>query len=233
MIEVRYRGGRFEAKGTFDWGVIGVYENKEFGVGAIEINLELEDLQGEKAFDYHWLQPLRSLFAGKEFDGDAAAAILTDYYNGLEQTVIAHHEQLKNYFLYMLMENLVDTEYPFWERGNVLTEGYDEADASVYDGEWTDAFYHEISDLVYAIHDKNKSQSMADLNVDMTAFFKAHLPMFDLEKLFAAIRREGLCFEGACMEVQFSDDWDGDYEFFCCAYENFTPDLRPMEWHNF
>lgn len=239
MVEVKYIDGEFMVKGTFDWGLAGVCENKDFEKNddsetcAIGIELDLDTLKNEKSYeDYYWIKPLKRAFEGKldNLDGDTAASIMTDYYNDLEKQAKELREQINNYFLFRLMENLNAVAYPFWETEGAVLDGYDEVDDDVYTNE-LDEEITEISNLIYEIEDENHPEQMKDFNVDMRALFKKHLPMFNLEGLLKTITCEYTYFEGACVSVQFSDDWGCEY--FCGAYEKFEPGFTPTDWHNF
>lgn len=245
MLEVKYIDGEFKAKGTFNWGLAGISENKDFGndenlaEGGITIELSLDELKDEKNYDeYYWIKPLKKAFEGKmeNLDGDTAAAVLTDYYNNLEKRAKEQQEQLDNYFLFRLMENLNAVAFPFWENEDALLDGYEdlEEDDDVYDKVYTeelDDAVTEVDSLLCKIQDENEPEQMKDFRVDMKALFKKYLPMFNLEGLQKTIKNESTHFEGACVSVQFSDDWNCEY--FCGAYEKFEPDFIPTDWHNF
>ncbi len=227
MIDVKYIEGKFLAKGTFDWGMAGVCENK------VEVENVLELLQSAENYDkYYWIKPLKNVFDGKieNLDGETAAAILTDYYNDLEKQAKEIREQLNNYFLYRLMESMTDTAYPFWETDGAVLDGYEDVDDDVYTYE-LDEEVMQACRLLAKIKDENQPETMKDFNVDMKAMFAKHLPMFNLEGLLETITCEYTYFEGACVSVQFSDDWDCEY--YCCAYETFEPGFIPTDWHNF
>ena len=80
MIEIIFKEDRFLAKGTFSMGIAGVFENKDFGDGNIEIDAGLQEilkeLQKEDSFRY---QPLFPYLRGKGEDGEANAGGLADY----------------------------------------------------------------------------------------------------------------------------------------------------------
>ncbi len=239
MIDIKYMDGKFNVKGTFDWGMIGICENKDYASGQdAEIDVDIEQLDllknAESYEKYHWIKPLKDAFAFmgeiENLDGETAAAILTQYYNDLEKQAKEIQVQLNNYFLYKLMENLVDTGYPFWETEGALLEGFDEVDEDVYTEELVDAM-QEASNLLCKIEDESRPETMKDFNVDMKAMFANFLPMFNLEGLLETIICEGTYFEGASVSVQFSDDWDCEY--YCAAYEKFDPGFIPTDWHNF
>lgn len=236
MIDIKYMDGEFRVKGTFDWGMAGICENKDYEAGegaAIGVENELELLKNADNYEkYYWIKPLKNVFAGKveNLDGETAAAIFTEYYNDLEKQAKEIQEQLNNYFLYKLMENLVDTGYPFWDTEGALADGFDDVDEEVYTDELIEAV-EDASSLLSKIEDENQPETMKDFNVNMKAMFAKYLPMFNLEGLLQTITCEGTYFEGACVSVQFSDDWDCEY--YCAAYEKFEPGFIPTDWHNF
>lgn len=47
MIEIIFKEDRFLAKGTFSMGIAGVFENKDFGDGNIEIDAGLQEILKE------------------------------------------------------------------------------------------------------------------------------------------------------------------------------------------
>ncbi len=236
MIDVKYMEGEFQVKGTFDWGLAGVCENEEYRWSeeeGITIQNELELLKGAENYEeFYWLKPLKNAFDGKieNLDGEAAAAILTEYYNDLEKQAKEIREQLNNYFLYRLLESMTDTAYPFWETDGAVLDGLEEIDDDVYTEELDEALT-EVGNLLCKITDENQPETMKDFNVDMKAMFAKYLPMFNLEGLLETITCEYTYFEGACVSVQFSDDWDCEY--YCGAYEKFEPGFIPTDWHNF
>ncbi len=54
MVDVKYIDGEFRIKGTFDWGLAGVCENKEYDWSeeeGIAVENELELLQSAENYD--------------------------------------------------------------------------------------------------------------------------------------------------------------------------------------
>ncbi len=236
MIDIKYIDGEFHVKGTFDWGLAGICENQDYTAdedAEITVNNELELLMDAGNYEeYYWIKPLKNIFEGKteNLNGETAAAILTEYYNDLEKQVKEIQTQLDNYFLYKLMETLVETAYPFWETEGAVLDGFDEVDDEVYTDELDEAM-EEASNLLCKIQDESQPETMKDFNVDMKNMFAEFLPMFNLEGLLKTITCESTYFEGACVSVQFSDDWNNEY--YCGAYEKFEPGFIPTDWHNF
>ncbi len=67
MINVKYIEGKFQVKGTFDWGLAGVCENEEYRWSeeeGITIQNELELLKSAENYDkYYWIKPLKNVQA--------------------------------------------------------------------------------------------------------------------------------------------------------------------------
>lgn len=115
MVSIICKDGAFLAKGTFDFGIVGTYENKEYGEGNIEIRYDLENLLGDLDADYQWMKPLREALCDIPKDADSVAKALENYYNAKEVKVQKNIKQLKDYFLYRLVEDLFECGFPYWE----------------------------------------------------------------------------------------------------------------------
>ena len=44
MVSIIFQDGAFKVKGTWDFGIAGVFENKEYGEGNIEVGYSFDDL---------------------------------------------------------------------------------------------------------------------------------------------------------------------------------------------
>ena len=245
MLQIKYENDTFLAKGTFDWGIAGVFENKDFGDGNIELDISLSDI--EELLEKNdnkccWEIPFRKALANVPMEGNAVAKALENFYNGIEAKANQFRKVLNDYFLFQLVENLIDTGYPFWEVKEALLPGYDEVDEDIYDGDWTEQvsayseIYWKITHSNYeayqAIPKEYADMPLSWINIDIEALIRKNLPMFNLDGLIASIKPEGMYFsDDGCFSIQFSDSWA--YEFYCSAYEQFDGNLKPMDWHNF
>ena len=85
MIHVKYdkETDKFLVKGKINLGIIGDFENKEYGEGNIEIKNTFNHLMSRvNADDYmDLLGNLHHLLKDSHEDGEAVAFILEDYYN--------------------------------------------------------------------------------------------------------------------------------------------------------
>lgn len=225
MIEFIYKDGRFLAKGTFSLGIAGVFENKEFGDGNIEIRAGLheiqEELKKEQSFSY---QPLFPWLKGKEGDKDPIAKGLAAYYNQKEKEIRENVKQINDCILCYLFDNLEDCGYPFWEiKEAVLPGSLDEVDVdAIYDNEecayeWMNEFYKLPN---------NGTIEKTDVEGKLRNLY----PMFNFDGLYQSIIPEGITFSGRFMEFQFSDGWGAD--LFCSAYDRFDENLTSCDWHN-
>lgn len=225
MIEVICVEETFLIKGTFSFGMAGVFENKDFTEeGAIQIDCTLpellEELEEEDSFFY---QPLFPYLRGKK-DGAALAQGLADYYNQKEREAQEHQKQINDCILYHLFENLENCAYPFWEIEEAILPGSLEGvdlDA-IYDteesvGDWWQEFYEQPNNGTL-------------LKTDVEGKLRKMFPMFHFDGLYQSIIPEGIMLDGRFLEVQFSDGWGGD--LFCSAYDRFDETFTSCEWHN-
>ena len=225
MIEIIFKEDRFLAKGTFSMGIAGVFENKDFGDGNIEIDAGLQEilkeLQKEDSFRY---QPLFPYLRGKGEDGEAIAGGLADYYNQKEREIKENVKQINDCILCYLFDNLEDCGYPFWEIEEAIVPGsLDRVDVdAIYDNEecayeWADDFYR-------------KPNNGTIEKTDVEGKLRNMYPMFNFDGLYQSIIPEGICFRGRFMEFQFSDGWGKD--LFCSAYDRYDENLTSCDWHN-
>ena len=225
MIEVICDGGKFYAKGTFSLGIAGVYENKDFNNGNIEIRDTLysilEEIKREDSFRY---QPLFPYLKGKEEDGAAIAQGLADYYNRKEIEAQENIKQINDCILCNLFEDLEACGYPFWEiEEAILPESLDGRDIdSIYDTE------ESVYEWAHELHKKpnNRTKTKTDVEGKLRKMF----PMFNFDGLYQSIISESIVFDGRFIAFQFSDGW-GE-ELFCSAYDRFDENFTSCEWHN-
>lgn len=224
MIEIICRDNRFLVKGTCSLGIAGVYENKDFGEGTIEIKDSLDhilkELEKENSLFY---RPLFPYLKGKT-DGDAIAGGLADYYNQKEKEIRENRKQINDCILYHLFTNLEDCEYPFWEiEGAIIPGSLDGVDLdSIYDTE--EAVYKWWTDF-----DRKPNNGSME-KVDVEGKLRNMFPMFDFDGLYRSIKSESLVFDGRFLCFQFSDGWGED--LFCSASVELDENLVVCGWDN-
>lgn len=231
MVQVICRDGKFFVKGTFDMGLAGFYENKEFEDEAIQIENDLDDMiEGLDEKDYMWMNPLKPIFEKVPRDGDSFAKALEDYINEKEVMVQKNRKQLNDYFLYHLISNFLDCAYPFWENENAILPEYKHETEEDFEEIYNDEKLDVIDDLCKEFDDAPNDGSVK--KTDVEALAKKLFPMFDFDGLIKSIEPGVLGFDGAWLAVEFSDGWGG-LDFYCSAYEKFDENLAPHDWHNF
>ena len=224
MIEVICVEDSFLVKGTFSFGIAGVFENEDFMEdGAITIDDTRLDILEELSREHSVYQPLLPYLRGKE-DGAAIARGLADYYNQKEQEVQRHIKQINDCILYHLFEDLENCEYPFWEiEEAVLPGSLEGVDLdSIYDTEesvsdWWEEFYEQPN---------NGTLSKTDVEGKLRAMF----PMFDFDGLYRSILPMEIALGGRFIEVTFSDGWGQD--LLCSAYDRFDENFTSCDWNN-
>lgn len=231
MISVICRDGKFLAKGTFSIGIAGTFENMDYGEGNIEIEYDLDTTFRHMDSGYSWMEPLKSVLENVPKDGDSVAKALEDYYNNKELMIKNNVKQINDYFLYRLIRNFADCEYPFWETYEAVLpefrDKYSDKDfEAIYDND-------ELNNAIYALCDDfNESPNDGSVEkTDVEGLARNLFPMFNFDGLIQSINPDDLNFSGGMLQVQFSDSWG--YNFFCSAYEEFDENLAPHDWHNF
>lgn len=231
MVNVTYRDEKFLIKGSIFIGMAGTFENKDYGVGNIFVESGLEDIIMDLEKDYYWMKPLKALLKNLPQDGQSIAKMYEDYLNGMEEKIKKNVKQLNNYFLYQLISNLYNCEYPFWEVEEAIRPQYrgvctTEECLKTYSNE---ALTNALPTL-YEEYDNVPLEGGTE-KTDVEALIKQALPMFDLDALTASIKPDCLCVEGGILHVQFSDCWNSS--FFCSAYVELDDTLTASGWDNF
>lgn len=232
MVQVICRDGKFLAKGTFDMGLAGLYENKDFEDEAIQIEDSLDEMiRGLDERNYPWMQPLKPVFEKVPRDGDSMAKALENYINGKETIVQKNRKQINDYFLYQLISNFVDCAYPFWENENAILPEYKHYQEEDFEKLYED---DKLDTTVGALWDEfDRAPNDGSVKkTDVEALAKELFPMFDFDGLIKSIRPGVVAFKGAWFVVEFSDGWGG-LDFYCSAYGKFDENLAPRDWHNF
>lgn len=236
MVSVKCENGEFLVKGTFDMGMAGVFENKEYGEGNIGFDSLIGNVEDFTRYtldgsDGEYAQDMRQFFSGVPRDAASLAKAMEAYINKWEEKVLANQKQLNDYFIYQLILNWVDCDMPFWECEEAILPEY----ADAYDEETYQQLYEDESlrDAVDSLCDEYEHTpndgSMEKTDVGLLA--RELFPMFDFDSLINSIHPDCLTFESGLMSVQFSDGWNNN--FYCSACACFDSDLTPNEWQNF
>lgn len=231
MVKIIHKEGEFLVKGTFSFGIAGVYENVEYGdspIGLLYMSLNdlLRAMEKEKDFMLGELLPKLKQTGG---NADKMAEVLTDYYNEQEELIKQNEKQINNYFFMRLFEEFVDADAPFWEvKKAILPEYRDKYSEEEYE-ELCMKYTEEIDEMATEYLKTPNDGSME--KTDVLPRLREMFPMFNFDGLIKTIKPECVTFHGRFISVQFSDSWG--CELFCSAYEEFDEKLTPGDWHNF
>ncbi len=227
MITIIFQDGEFKVKGTWDFGIAGVFENKEYGDGNIGLGFSYDELCEclDKSYTY---EELASCMEGVERNGEEYARVLTDFYNRIEQKMIANQKLINNHILINVFENMCACGNCFWDNEDTLTEKYKEAELSE-DKVYTDEVSEAISELFDAYYDTPNDGSVN--KPDVEKILRKKLPMFDFDELIATIEPEYCALDVSSVSFQSSDGWD--QSIMCAAYDEFDENLVGRDWHNF
>lgn len=239
MVSVICEDGQFLVKGTFDMGIAGVFENKEYKKyeddGAlIIIENSLEDLKEELEENCYWTEPLKPYFKSMPEDGNKVAKILETYINDMEEKARKNIKQINNYFWYRLADNWIACHVPFWyNRDMVLQEYRDKYTEEDYNMIYKKLYENKELISRYKTLYKEFEKVPNDGSIEKTdveALIREMFKEFDFDKLINITRPDYLGFDGGYMHIQFTDETS---EFFCSAYEEFDGTFTPHDWHNF
>lgn len=240
MVSVIYKDNQFLVKGTFDMGIAGVFENKEYmgynedDIPLISIEDSLEDLREDLEGDYYWIEPLKPYLEDMPGDGASVAKILETYINDMEETARKNIKQINNYFWYQLLSNWMDCEMPFWEYKDLVLQEYrdkytEEDYGMIYENIYNNEELISKYRALYEEFDEQPNDGSME-KTDVEALLRKMFPVFNFDKFIQTIKPDCMVFNGGCMHIQFSDETNG---FFCGAYEEFDEKFTPSDWHNF
>lgn len=227
MVSIIFQDGAFKVKGTWDFGIAGVFENKEYGEGNIEVGYSFDDLCRclDKSYTY---KELSSLMEGVERNGEEYAKVLTVFYNRVEQKMIANQKLMNNHILINVFMGMNICGNPFWENKEALTKEYKDKqlnEGNVYTAE-VDKAINELDDAYY----DNPNDGSVE-KPDVENILREKLPMFNFDELYATIKPEYCVLDISGVSFQSSDGWT--QSIMCGAYDEFDESLIGKDWHNF
>lgn len=227
MIEAAYIDGKFKAKGSFSFGIAGVYTNEDFDDGLINFDEDLLDYIKDR--DDFFVKPLLPFI--KSDDPNEIAKNIEEYYNQKEREIAANAKQINDNILYRLFDDMEACGYPFWEIEEAVLPGYlekyneDEYDSVVY--------CHNEDGLdsgrLYEFFDEKPNNGELK-KPDVEALIRKLYPMFNLDGFIKSFEPECLYFNGRYMSFQFSDGWGA--QLACAAYDELDENFTFTDWHN-
>lgn len=244
MVNVIIKDGKFLVKGTFNMGIAGLYENREFmgEEGLIAIEQTPEELLEELEEGYYWTEPLEPYFKNIKKDNTSISEVIASeiaeamekYINNMEETAIKNIKQINNYFWYQLLSDWMDCETPFWEHKDLVLKEYrDKYTEEDYNGIYKKVYENTELISIYKRLGEQFERKPNDGSMEKTdaeALIRQMFPMFDFDKLISIISPDCMIFSGGYMLIQFTDE---TMDFFCSAYEKFDETFTPHDWHNF
>lgn len=229
MVSVKCENDKFLIKGTFDMGIAGVFENKEYGEGNIEFCYSVRDLERAIDRDMELWDGMKATFANVPHDSVSWAKVLEKEFNETEAKVQKNIKQINDYILYRLITQFLDVEQPFWEvEEAVLPEFADMDTKGIYKNLYDNKIWDTMDELYREYEEAPNDGSLH--KTDVEALARRLFPMFHLDGLIATIVPDRLSLGGS-IGVQFYDGWE--QEFFCHAMAEFDEKLALIAWDNF
>ena len=226
MISIKYNKEQdiFLAKGTFEFGVIGIFENNEYGEG----NISLSDDSMDMILDYDWKE-YTPLIGQCGEDADKIASFLEKYYNQKEEEIRENKKQLDDCFWCFIFNELYACEYPFWE--------IEEAIAPQYRGrDWEaelQTIYADNAELFNQLEEtflKGSPNNGTIQKIDAEKELRRIFYMFNFEGLAQEVKRDYIVFEGPSISPQVTDNWGGD--ILMSALLRYNMELALVGWDN-
>lgn len=247
MIEIICKDNKLLVKGSFEFGFVGTYENKDFEGFGRDINFNynldeiLEDIkkQGESS-NYYTI--LKDYIVNDKIDVDIIIKVLTEYYNLKEKQIKKYEKQINDKILFDLFINFYALEYPFWEIEKMciqeeLEKIFIKNKNCKFDFESfqnckeCELYSSCISDIVY-INGKvleeweeqfrinDKIVVISDKNIDIEANLRKIFPMVNFNFLLNCAKPECITLYGKYITFNFRYDYILDYEDWsgCCSH---------------
>lgn len=235
MIDIIFKEGKYVAKGTFDMGILGKFENRAYDDTEILINFDVHTqemiVNGERS--NYWGSAMNEFLALPK-DSDAIAVFMTTYYNKREKQLCIKH--FNDLIWYEVFDQLVDTDYPIYEIEEAIRKEYQ----GKINKEVLRQFYNELYEAfcekqIYRRSDNMFYEQMPnDGSVekpDVEGCARRVLKFFNFEGFATSIKRQGLYLSGQDISFQVEDGWGAN--IFCAAYCRMDEHFVLQEWANF
>lgn len=234
MIEIICKDNKFLVKGSINFGIAGVCENKIFDNKKIEIISDLDEiinyLKDENSIYYKMLKPY---IENNKLDENTIVKGLECYYNKIIEEIEENIKQVNDYFLLVASDILIATKYAFWEIEEIIIK----EEMKKYNEENLEReIYNEKINELYEIFEKQDTSRLSLKNlkdIDVEKIFRKTFPMFNLDKFLEYIVPEGVILDGDTINISFSDTLDDIGLCFCSAYFSFYEGLIPEYIDNF
>ncbi len=227
MIHIKFEDGKFLVKGTFNLGVVGIFENTDYDGNDIRVSKELDEILEELADDdsYSWGMAFESLKKVPK-DGEAIAAFMTEYYNKREQGI--NIQQFNGNFWLKVFDMIMSTYYPLCDIEGAILEAYE----GEIDNNKLESIYKAAEEEMRSLESYDGLPNDGSiLKPDIEKKLRELFPFFNFDGLAKTMIREGLNFNGKKISFQCSDGWG--YHLLSSAYDALDEKGKFMDWHNF
>lgn len=234
MISIRYNHEteEFQVKGTVNLGIIGTFENKEYGEGNIHIDNALWEFVNEA--DYNQSPKLTGklyyCLKDGQRDGDSIATILQNYYNEKLEELEKNIKQFNDLIWSQMFDWFLAVGFEFWEDERMLEPQYRGRD-------WSEEVEHVYTEKQHEIYEMLQAYKLGSPNngtvqkPDIEKIMREYLYMFNFDGLIQNINRKYLRFYFDLIEFEFEDNWDAS--IFCSTVGSLSGDFSLKEWNNF
>ena len=223
MVQVTVKGGEYSVKGTFDFGYIGLFRDKQIDLS----NLKDTVLVPEEKRRGSWWDKTAAVYGIKGTSDEAISEALTNYINSFEANVQKHIREINNNLIAKMAEQWQDCATPFWEASDelFLPERMVEFETIQETNDFDDTIWQIVND--YIDQPNNGTMEKCDAEAEMRRIF----PQFDWDKFLSNMKP-------GCV----STEYDGHIGFdindgfgsgiFCEAVAELDDELRFLRWDN-
>ena len=223
MVKVTVNGDKYTVTGTFDFGYIGLFRDKQIDL----YNLEETVLVPEEYREGDYWDRAVKTFGIKGTSDEAVSEALTNYINSFEAKVQKHIREINNNLIAKLAEHWQDCGTLFWDESGELSLPEHMAEFEAIQA--TDEFEETIDEIVadYIDEPNNGTKEKCDAEAEMRRLF----PIFDWDKFLSNMKPYCVCPEfNGHMGFDINDGF-GSHTF-CSAVAELDEELRFLRWDN-